>query len=171
MFSPDGTFIRSIGDAGTVSYGWRGLSVENGKFAIPKGIAIGHRMVNDVEISEIYVADQKTQLIQVFDLEGKYLRSMGGRIRKSMGRWRTNGLFNNIQGLEFDQHGNLHVLAAYQDEVQILNPMTGRFINRYGAFLDDKGANIQLDIDISANGQVVITNLATRSAEIIYTVQ
>ena len=84
--------------------------------------------------------------------------------------WETQGLFNSIQSLALDQYGRMHVLDMYMDQVQILDPVTGAYITHYNAYTDPAGVKIQLDIDISKGGKVIMTNVATKSVEQIYTV-
>ena len=171
VYNPDGVFLRRIGNAGS----------GDGQFTFPIAMAVNYRLVDDVEVGEIFVADKKSSRIQVFDLAGNYLRSFGGPVEESSGgmmswfsggsTWVWEGRFVGIQSLAFDQHGRLHALDSFQDNVQILDPVTGAYIDHYSAFLEDTGAHLQLDIDISPEGRVIMTNVATRSVELIYTVQ
>ena len=55
--------------------------------------------------------------------------------------WNWEGRFLGIQSLAFDQFGRLHALDSYQDNVQILDPVSGTYINHYNAFLEDTGAH------------------------------
>ena len=89
---------------------------------------------------------------------------------ESLDVWDSNGVFNSIQGIAFDQHGQLHVLDSFLNAVQILDPETGAYISHYNAFVQTVGPHLQLDIDISPDGKVIMTNKGTRKAELIYTV-
>ncbi|MCL7489248.1 MAG: hypothetical protein M8357_13865 [Desulfobulbaceae bacterium] len=171
VYNPDGVFLRRIGNFGS----------GDGQFTFPIAMALNYRMDNEVEVGELFVADKKSSRIQVFDLAGNYLRSFGGPVEESSGgmmswfgggsTWVWEGRFVGIQSLAFDQHGRLHALDSFQDNVQILDPVTGAYIDHYNAFLEDTGAHLQLDIDISPEGRVIMTNVATRRVEQIYTVQ
>jgi DNA-binding beta-propeller fold protein YncE len=164
VYNPSGQFLRRIGRAGG----------GDGHFAFPIAMAINYRIENDVEVGELFVADKQSSRIQVFDLAGNYLRTFGGPVEAQgmfVTTWIWEGKFVGVQSLAFDQHGRLHALDSYQDSVQILDPVTGGYINHYDAFLDDTGAHLQLDIDISPDGRVIMTNAATRRVEFIYTVQ
>ena len=139
VFSPDGLFVRRIGNAGG----------GDGQFTFPVAIAINYRTVDEVEVGELFVADKKSSRIQVFDLEGNYLRSFGGPVEEESGggmmgwfggggtTWNSEGKFVGVQSLAFDQNGKLHALDSFQDNVQILDPVTGAYISHYDAFLED----------------------------------
>lgn len=172
VYNQNGQFLRRIGRAGG----------SDGQFTFPIAMAIQYRMENDVEVSELFVADKQSSRIQVFDLKGNYLRSFGGPVEEQVSggmmgmfggttTWAWEGKFVGIQSLAFDLHGRLHALDSFQDKVQILDPVTGDYIDSYDAFIQDAGAHLQLDIDISLGGKVMMTNAATRSVENIYTVQ
>jgi len=82
------------------------------------------------------------------------------------------GLFSALQSMDFDQYGRLHTLDSNLDIVQILDPVTGGYIDYYNAHLPENLAklNLQLDIVIKDNSDVLMSNVATKSIENIYTV-
>ena len=159
VFNPDGTLHGTIGSPG----------IGPGQFTFPKALAITYQPGVPVEVGELYVADQATHLIQVFDLQGNFLRSFGGPIQTGMTGTIWEGLFSAIQSLAFDQAGMLHVLDMNLDVVQILDPVTGAFIDYYFAYLlaNYGKLNLQLDLAINGDDDSIITNVATNSIEIL----
>ena len=131
-----------------------------------------------LELASPRPPDKQSSRIQVFDLQGNFLRSFGGPVIKIGGgmmgfgtpTWDWEGKFVGVQSLAFDQNGMLHALDAYQDKVQIHHPVTGAYQSFYNAFLVDTGAHLQLDIDINSEGKVIMTDVSSRSVEHIYTV-
>lgn len=159
----------------------------NDSFHFPNALAINYRMDGGVEVGELYVADKTTCLIHVYDLQGNYLRSLGGKYQSSGGGMGMGGFgggtygvenidttgtgFNSIQSIAFDQHGRLHVLDNYMSTVTILDPLDGTALGSYNVFKTGQGSQQSLDIDISATGQVLMTSFKTRTVQPIYTVQ
>jgi sugar lactone lactonase YvrE len=69
---------------------------------------------------ELYVTDQRGNKIEVFDLDGKHLRTVGGP-------GAGPGLFDQPEDLAFDADGNLWVADGDNHRVQVLTP-DGRFL-------------------------------------------
>jgi tripartite motif-containing protein 71 len=64
---------------------------------------------------KLYVTDQRGNRIQVFDLDGKFLRTIG-RAGKGPGE------FDQPEDLAFDQDGNLWVADGDNHRIQVLKP-------------------------------------------------
>ncbi len=159
-FGPNGGVVRSIGD---------------GRLDFPAAVEIAY--YDDGaggQIGELYVADRKHHLVQVFDLNGGFQRSFGGMPEPGgmMGwTWEWEGKFVKIQSLAIDALGRLHALDCYMNNIQILDPVTGDYIDSYGIFGTEPGElKLPLDIAIDAYGNVIVANTDNGRIEIIYTV-
>lgn len=64
VFSPDGTFVKSAGDAGSVSDPSKGPEV----FQFPNGLMVSG--------NEVFVADSNNQRVKVYSKEGEYKRTI-----------------------------------------------------------------------------------------------
>ena len=92
--------VRTIGDVDSDD--------ENLAFNSPADLAVD-------AAGNIYIADSRNQRIQVFDPEGRYLRTIG---RKGQGP----GEFMSTRSLGFDGEGRLHVLDNAQRRIQVFTP-------------------------------------------------
>jgi len=104
-----GTLLRTIGI---------------GQLSFPVGLAIS--------ATELFVADSTTALIQVFDLHGTWLRTLGGPIYGSFS-FKWMGRFVRLQSIALDGAGRLHAADSHMGLIQILNSATGAFITSYGS--------------------------------------
>jgi len=95
-----------------------GYGTEPGKFRQPTGVAFSTRT------AELYVSDGNNHRIQVFDLDGKLLRSWGNF---GLGAAEMNG----PSGLDFDDQGNLVVAMAYGNRIDVYSP-TGTLLRSFG---------------------------------------
>ncbi len=66
----------------------------------------------------------KAKGVEVFDLDGNFLRSFGGNVIEEGGmmgsKWVWHGKFVKVQSLAMDSNGYLHALDTYMNNVQIL---------------------------------------------------
>jgi len=160
IFDPNGVPAGSAGSTGDVP----------GQLDFPVAITIGYRTEGNVEVGELYVADQRHARIKVFDLMGKFLRAYGDRITRGMASSNWHGKFARIQSLAIDARGRLHAVDCYMNNVQILDADTGGYIDSYGQFGAAEGQlNVPLDVLI-VGGKVIITNAGNKRVEVIYTV-
>jgi DNA-binding beta-propeller fold protein YncE len=164
VFGPNGALQRSIGKPGT----------GDGQFRFPAALAIAYRLDEAQEIGELYVADQESSLVQVFDLEGNFLRSFGGMVIEHgsfFSKWyEWEGYFVRVQSLAFDDSGQLHALDCYLDKVQILDPDTGAYLSSYGENGTGPGQlDLPTDMAIDNAGRTVVTDGRNQKVEIIYT--
>ena len=99
----------------------------------------------DAEVSlttqEIFVADQGNNRVQVYDLQGKWLRSIS---------WNGSGCswfsgvcavpkFMGLQALDIDTLGRLHVLDRFGGAVIVFDSLTDAQIGNYGSFGTEPG--------------------------------
>jgi len=156
VYDSAGQWVRNIGSPGD---GVGGLW-------FPISVTIAYRQNN----GEVYVADQGHAKVQVFDLQGNFLRAFGSAVQAFSMDWQGN--FVKIQSLAVDGQGRLHVADCYLNRVQILDAETGQYLDSYGSFGTAAGQlNLPLDILITRNGQVAVTNAGNSRVEIIHTVQ
>lgn len=81
-------------------------------------------MVVNNTMRRLYVVNGKGHNIAVFDLEGKYLFSIGNR-------GKGDGEFNFPTDIDHDSHGNLVIADTMNARIQILDP-DGKFIHKFG---------------------------------------
>jgi DNA-binding beta-propeller fold protein YncE len=157
--STTGTLLRSIGSAGKGA----------GKFRFPCSLTIWYRTNSSgVEYAELYVADQGQGLVQIFDLDGTFLRSFGGIPTEGMMGWKLKGKFARLQSLQVDGSNRLHALDSQTSSIQILNPDSGVHITTYGSRGSDPGQlRLPLDMVIDATDQVIVANYGNNRIEMI----
>ena len=122
----------------------------------------------DTEIlgSEVFVADQGHYRVQVYDLNGNWLRSItfegteGQNCNWFTGECEIPGMppFTKVQALSTDSAGRLHVLDNFAASVIIFDPATGAGIDTYGGYGTTTGLlRVPMDVQISAADLAVVT--------------
>jgi hypothetical protein len=151
-----------------------GSGTGNGKFDYPSSVTVHYSDNGSGQmVGELFVADQGNALIQVFDLQGNFLRSFGGFVSQGMMGWKWKGKFVKAQSLQVDDYGRLHACDLYLNNVQILDRETGLFIDSYGPLgpePDPTQVYMPLDIAINGAGKVAAAEAENKSVEFIYTV-
>ncbi len=115
VFDLDGNFLFKFGSNGSA----------NGEFEIPGGIAV------DTD-GNIYVADGFNHRVQVFDASGTFLDSFGSECDIASGTGCVDpddggplqlgdGQFNVPGELTVDHAGNIYVVDAFNDRVQVFD--------------------------------------------------
>jgi DNA-binding beta-propeller fold protein YncE len=166
VYDPNGTALSTIGQ---------------GQLQFPSSLEIATVETEpNVFTTELYVADQGHQQVVVFDLQGTFLRSFGSLAYKSMmGSLRWQGRFVNIQSLEMDDAGFLHVLDSAMRKVQIVDPNTpagvhteiADYIDSYGVEGGGPGQlGLPQDISIRSDGRVYVTDIFNHRVELLYTI-
>lgn len=141
---------------------------------IKRGVAIALGYRDDGagnEIGELYVADQKSCVIHVFDLDGTYKIPLGGCGTMYTTNW--DGLFSGLMGVDLDSYGNIHGVDNSLNVVQVFSPQTGAFLRSYNAYPAENEYRLNLQTDIAIHPldqRVLVSNVATRSVETIATV-
>ena len=168
VFTAVGAHVRTIG-LPTATYGGVGFATAVQVGYRPDPVNVGS------EIAELFVASQSNYQVHVFDLQGNFKRALGSQISGSY--WGSTvywkGQFQLIQDLAFDPQHRLHVLDCALNNVQIIDPVTGTFINSYGPeSYDAAGAflKVPLGFTLTSLGQAVIANTHRRRLEPIDTV-
>ncbi len=155
VYRPNGSLLRSIGSTGT----------GDGELRFPSAVTVAYPSA----AGELFVADQANSRVQVFTLEGDFLRGYGEPIEAFSQEW--EGRFVNMQSLAVDIMGRLHVADSYLNRVQILDPSSGAFIDSYGEFGTAAGElNVPLDLHITQAGEAVVTNSGNHRVEVVYEV-
>ena len=123
----------------------------------------------DTEIinAEIFVADQGGYRVQVFDMQGNWLRNItfagteGQNCNWFTGVCEVPGMppFTKVQALSKDSLGQLHVLDNFGASVMIFDPAgDGTFLSSYGAYGIDSGLlRVPMDVKVLANDMAVVT--------------
>jgi DNA-binding beta-propeller fold protein YncE len=111
-------------------------------------------------IHEIFVADQGNKRIQVYDLEGNWLRSL--TFLGDDCSWFTGvctvPAFTRLQALDTDSLGRLHVVDNYGASVLIFDPADGAFLDSYGSYGTDPGyLRVPMDVLISQTNKAIVT--------------
>lgn len=149
-FSATGTALATIGGATDAFAGLR----------FPSAVAVGYRDDPDNPgelLGEVYVADQGHGKIEVFDLAGEHLRSLGSKLAAFSKEWK--GKFVRLQGLALDGSGRVHALDAYLGRVQILDPDTGAYLDDYGVAADGSAVlSLPLDLVLTSETGAVVTD-------------
>jgi hypothetical protein len=162
VFNPDGYLLRTIGRKGD----------GNGRFRFPVSLTISYRVdLSGQEVGEVFVADQGHGLVQVFDLQGNFLRAFGGKPSSGMMGYETKGKFARLQSLQVDGFDRLHGLDSHMSQIQILNPDSGAHIAFYSSRGSDPGQlALPLDMVIAVVGDVekmVVANYGNKRIEIL----
>jgi hypothetical protein len=156
VFDPDYYPIRTIGRPGG---GERGLT-----FPVDAEVVV--RSGGAADIHEIFVADQGNYRIQVYDLEGNWLRSMtfegteGQNCNWFTGVCEIPGVppFTRLHALDTDSLGRLHVLDVFGASVVILDPADGTFLGSYGGYGTESGLlRVPMDVLISETDTAIVT--------------
>ena len=110
--------------------------------------------ITDITFSqsgEIYVADENSHRISIFDKERKFSRRFGQQ-------GTAPGELNRPSGLAFGPNGNLYVVDTLNHRIQILTP-EGEYISEWGCLGETKGKfNMPWGITVDRLGSVYITD-------------
>lgn len=140
VFHADGKRLFSIGESGS----------KPGQLRFPSAVA--------VDQDRIVVGDQGNHRLQIFDLEGKWLSSVGEEApmqASSLDAYR--GRFTRVQGLALMQ-GEIFVLDSYHGHVQVFdtNGISEGFIGRMGDC--SNCVMLSLDIAFDSNNNLLATD-------------
>ena len=122
----------------------------------------------DAEIigQEIFVADQGYARVQVYSLNGEWLRSItfegtpGQNCNWFTGVCEIPGMppFTRLQALASDSQGRLHVLDSFGASVVIFDPADGSMLGGYGEYGTGAGQlRVPMDVSISGGDVAVVT--------------
>ncbi len=144
VYNVEGVLTGSIGKPGGSA---------DGELNFPTGLHLATR--NNRQ--ELFVADTSNSRIQVFALDGTFLRTLGSSVK--MGETEWQGRFGRPQSVLIDQQDRLHVADIYLNRVQILNPDTGAYISSYGGFGTEQGQfKLPMDIEMTSAGTILVND-------------
>lgn len=92
-----------------------------GVFRFPQAVAI------TAGGTRVYVGDQYSGVVQVFDGSGAWLRNIGARAARD-----EPGRLGVVGGVAVDRSGHLYVLDAENDRVQIFDAASGAYLAGFG---------------------------------------
>lgn len=142
VYAADGTWLRDIGFPGE----------GDGSLLFPAAVSIAYGGT-----PELYVADQGRSAVQVFDLAGNFVRTLGGPVPAFSPDWQ--GRFVRLQSLAIDGQGALHAADSHACRVQIVDPQTGVHQGSYGDYGAEPGQlDLPLDVLITQSGQALIAD-------------
>ena len=147
VFDADYNFIRNIGSPG----------MGENELYFPVDTEVIERYVDGYPVTEVFIADQGNDRIQIFDTEGNFLRRIGPGECSSGGC--EPPLMINLQALDVDALGRLHVLDNFCAVVTMLDPVTGGYLGEYGEYGEGPGyLRVPLGIVILDTGESVVTS-------------
>ena len=115
---------------------------------------------------EVFVADQGNNRVQVFDLDGNWLRSLTfGGVEGQNCSWFTGvceipGMppFTKVQALASDSFGRLHVLDNFAAAVHIFDPADGTYVESLGGYGSTAGLlRVPMDVVVSTSDMAIVT--------------
>ena len=115
---------------------------------------------------EVFVADQGNNRVQVFDLDGNWLRSLTfGGVEGQNCSWFTGvceipGMppFTKVQALASDSFGRLHVLDNFAAAVHIFDPADGTYVESRGGYGSTAGLlRVPMDVVVSTSDMAIVT--------------
>lgn len=109
IFREDGTHLKTLG---------AGVGSRQGEFIFPTYLTVDPK-------GNVYVADTLNARIQVFDSEGRYVKTIGER-------GDAIGMFFRPKGIALDTFGNVYVVDSGWSNIQIFN-QTGQVLLFFGA--------------------------------------
>ncbi|XP_078353860.1 E3 ubiquitin-protein ligase TRIM71-like [Oculina patagonica] len=162
LFNPNGDFIKEIGEEENQNTSLHGLSLDekvnvivcsreavhilSAEGYVQKKLTRNHFDPSDCLYyeSKIFVSNQATHTIDVFDCEGKFLKEIG---RPGVG----NGEFSYPSGLAIDKTG--HLVVTDNNGVQVFT-LDGMFVTMFESdvFSDPRGVSVLRD------GRIVVTD-------------
>lgn len=152
VVASDEDLIKVYGLYGKFKFSFGGTGSANGEFNFPSGIAI-----NDIN-NEVIISDFMNKRVQVFDLDGNWIRSFGGGMFMST--------VDRPQGISIDKNRNYHIVDAQQACIHVFNEQ-GTRITSYGQYGMDAGQlRTPLDIVIGKDGSAFVTSNLNRRIEI-----
>ena len=133
-----------------LSFGTNGFSV--GMFQYPWGVAVNAR-------DEIAVTDHGNRRVQIFSIDGNYLRSFGRQGNK-------NGEFQFPRGIAFHKNGNIFVVDSGNARIQIFSG-EGKYISSFGGrgSLDSR-LSYPWGLSVDSDGNIIVADKGNKLIKI-----
>ena len=142
--------IRVFGADGSPDFSFGGPGGGNGLFSFPAGIFV------DAAVGELYVADQLNFQVQVFDLQGTYLRCIGGTNASPGSFFGRSRPLNQPQGVWVDRAGRVLVSDAADGQVKVFD-RNGNALAKIGEFgALPGGLRIPMDLVVDAGNRLFV---------------
>ncbi|HJV22017.1 MAG TPA: NHL repeat-containing protein [Holophagaceae bacterium] len=143
VYSPGGSKVLEFGAPGSGS----------GQFDFPTGLY--------ASLTEIFVSDQNNNRIQVFDLQGQFLRSYG-----RAGMMGTGSPYGRIQGLAADAQGRIYVADAFQGQIHVLSS-TGVKLASLATFGEGPGQlTVPVSLAVDRNNRLFVVSSGNARVEV-----
>jgi DNA-binding beta-propeller fold protein YncE len=133
------------------NFGTRGSGP--GEFNLPRAVAVGK--------DKLFVVDGGNFRIQIFDLDGKFLKSFG-EVGKQIGN------FARPKEAALDADGNLYVIDSAYGNFQIFNP-EGQLLMFIGERSEEPGPgkfNLPSGIAVDENGRVYVVDQMFKKVDV-----
>jgi DNA-binding beta-propeller fold protein YncE len=128
----------------------------DGELNFPTDAAVTTRAQDGAMVTELFVADQANRRVQVFDLDGQWLRNINAGGCGSFSCRPPK--FVRLQALGFDSLGRLHALDLFEAVVSVIDPATGALLTSYGEFGTGPGQlRVPMDLFIDEEDRVILT--------------
>jgi len=129
-----------------------------GVFRFPQAVAVSPGG------GAVYVADQYSGVVQVFDATGTFLRRIGARAARG-----EPGRLGVVGGLALDRAGRLYVLDAEHERVQVFSAADGRHLSSFGdaSVFNLIGGDAATGAGISASG-IAVAHASPGAAPVVY---
>ena len=133
-----------------LSFGKVGSSV--GMFNHPWAVAVNAR-------DEIAVTDWANHRVQIFNSDGKYLRSFGRQGNKT-------GELRYPRGIAFHKNGNIFIVDQSNDRIQIFSG-EGEYVGMFGGYgsLDSQLSN-PLGLSVDSDGNIIVADAGNKLIKI-----
>jgi sugar lactone lactonase YvrE len=148
VFSADYDFLGTIGSPGAAE----------DELTFPVDTEIISHLQDGNLVQEVFVADQGNNRIQIYDIQGEHLGSINQGRCSWFGGCRPPALAN-IQSMDVDPAGRLHVLDNFEATITIHDPASGAYITKYGEYGEEPGfLKMPMGLVISDDGLSFVTS-------------
>ncbi len=147
--------VKVFNSNGDIQFSFGSYGIQNGELITPIGIAL------DLKSKEILVADAGNSRVQIFSMQGEFLRSFGEHISQVDTIWKRVGTFAHMQGIAVDASHRIYVTDSGLNHVQIFDS----YGNHLG-FLGNENHIIDLfrvpmGITITDDGNLFISSMGS----------
>lgn len=142
--------------------GSSGAGIEPGQFNHPRGLAVGPD-------GSVYVTDSDNHRVQVFDGQGRLLRTWGSRCALDSGEGCATpggeGQFQEPWGIAVGPDGRVYVADTWNHRIQAFDA-EGNYLTQWGTYGQTADALDQLygprDVAVDAAGRVYVTDTGNK---------